>query len=151
MIKICYIPPKRDLRTSVDLTCKEFSTLNLTPSQKKKVIPLFSAAGTYLLCANDLLAATAKADNGTVTEQVLNPLKTLGDQFIDVVQFMGFYLAIGMCLFEIIKAFLESDPKKIPAILVRYSIAVASLYTVPLVFNVIREAFTEALKATRQN
>lgn len=120
-LKLCYIPPSRPLyeRAIEETRC----------IKNKKATKLFTMAMTLLLCCNNLLAAES------------NPIKKLGYDGVSLVQLVLTFIAIFMALFEIGKAMLEGDPKRIPSIVAKYGIGVLCIYAIPTGYFYIRDAF----------
>jgi len=117
-LKICYIAPKKNYEGAL----KEIMSLNY------KARKYFVLAITLLMCM-DCMAK----DNNPVTE--------LGFSAIDFFQLVLTIIAIIMALFEIGKAIIECDPKRIPSIITKYAIGVICVYLVPVGFLKIRDAF----------
>lgn len=72
------------------------------------------------------------------------PLVDIVKQLVDGVQIIGFYLGMAMSLFEVIKSFMEGDPRRIPGVVTKYAIGVALLYAVPGILGTIKDSFKKA-------
>lgn len=110
--------------------------INETRKIKSKWIQrALTIATICIINATTLLAETTEA-----TKEV-NPLSVLGEQFIGLAQQLGVYVAVAMCLFEVAKALLEGDPKRIPGLVAKYAIGVLAIWSVPMLFGAIGTPF----------
>lgn len=110
--------------------------INETHKIKSKWIQrALTTATICLINATTLLAET------TEPLQESNPLSLLGEQFIGLAQQLGVYVAVAMCLFEVAKALLEGDPKRIPGLVAKYAIGVLAIWSVPMLFGAIGAPF----------
>ncbi|PHV72207.1 hypothetical protein CS063_01660 [Sporanaerobium hydrogeniformans] len=121
-MKIYYIRP-------VGSTLYERALTEVMTKGNKKAIRLITIGFTLMMCCQSLLAADE------------NPVKKLGYDGIGLVQLIITFIAIFMALFEIGKAMLEGDPKRIPSIVAKYGIGVICVYAVPTVYFYIKNAF----------
>lgn len=143
-MQICYIPYNgRD--TLVNRAYNEIKGIK-DAGKKKQVARLFSVG----------VVSLAMVGNTNASEKNIEEvIKRLGKRLVSGVQFAGFYIALAMCTFEVIKALLESDPKRIPSIVARFALGVAGLYAIPLILESVKDAFTidlseEAVKAASE-
>lgn len=128
-MKICYIPPKKDVDV-IEGAYREVSKLD--GRIRRRVQKLLTIGLGSMMCTNVLYAKTLE-----------ETIKELGNSLVSSLQFLGFYVALSMCIFDIIKAFVESDPKRIPSVLTRFAIGVGALYAVPKVLDAVRKPFLE--------
>lgn len=127
-MKIYYIPPVK--AKLIEGAFKEVgSHKRFNPHIQRGV----TIATVCLINATTLLAEEVAEEK--------NPLKELGDGFIGIAQQIGLYVALAMCLFEVIKSLLEGDPKRVPGVIAKYAIGVLAIYTVPGLFGAIAKAF----------
>ena len=122
ILKIYYIRPSGD--NLYERALKEVYATN-----NRKAIRIITTACTMLLCCSSIYA---KANN---------PVEELGYSAIDMIQVILTIIAILMAFFEIGKAFIEGDPKRIPSIVAKYGIGVICVFAIPGVFLKIKEAF----------
>ena len=119
-LKICYIAPKDKYKNALS------ELMNISYKARK-----------YFILAITLLIYTDCIAKET------NPVTELGFDAIGFFQLVLTIIAIVMTLFEIGKAILECDPKRIPSIIAKYAIGVICVYAVPVGFLKIRDAFAD--------
>lgn len=73
----------------------------------------------------------------------LGGLDNLGNKMLGMFQSIGYWIAIIMCLKEIIQAMMQGgkNTNEILGIIMKYAVVFASMYLVPLIFDSIRLAF----------
>ena len=76
-----------------------------------------------------------------VKKEEINPVAQLGNDAISIFQTALTLIAIIMALFEVGKAMLEGDPKRIPSIVAKYAIGVVCVYAIPYGYSKIKDAF----------
>jgi hypothetical protein len=64
-----------------------------------------------------------------------------GQKLIGILQNIGYYACIIMCMIDILKALMHGDVKGINAIVAKYVIAYAALFGLPLLFSFVRGLF----------
>lgn len=71
-------------------------------------------------------------------------LQRFGETFIELIQLAGYWICFARGLIDIIKEVLKGGDKSdgIGKILIRYTLAFASFYLLPVLFNLIRNSFT---------
>ena len=121
-MKIFYIAPKKEYQGAL---------AELILIRDKRVVKCFTTAMTLLIACTNCMAKGS------------NPVEELGYTAIDWFQLGLTILAIIMALFEVGKALLEGDPKRIPGLVAKYVIAVVFVYGIPTVFFKIRDAFSD--------
>ncbi len=110
--------------------------VKMIKSSRLQKIMIGAIAGYYN--ASFLFASAASTGEELPPE---DPITKLKNEAIHYAQLAGMVIAIAMCLFEISKAMLDSDPKKIPGIVSKYAIGVLAVYGVPLLYEGIGAAF----------
>lgn len=119
-MKICYIPPKDKYKNALS------ELMNINQKARK-----------YFLLAIMLLMCT------DCFAEEINPVTKLGFDAVSLFQLILTLIAIIMTLFEVGRALLECDPKRIPSIIAKYAIGVICVYAVPVGFLKIRDAFAD--------
>lgn len=71
----------------------------------------------------------------------LAKIDAIGFKFLTVIQHIGYWVCIIMCLVEIIKNVSSGDYKKIGAIIAKYLLILAALYGLQWAFDFIRSVF----------
>lgn len=64
-----------------------------------------------------------------------------GSMLFSICKNFGYWVALIMCIIEIIKSLMQNDTKSISKIVVKYVIAYASFYFLPWIFTLIEECF----------
>lgn len=64
-----------------------------------------------------------------------------GSMLLSICKRFGYWIALIMCVVEIIKSLMQNDTKSISKIVVKYVIAYASFYFLPWIFTLIEECF----------
>lgn len=101
----------------------------LSNNQLKKIAVITIASALHfqeVVFAND--GGVAKID-------------AVGLKFLAVIQTIGYWVCIIMCLVEIIKNLSSGDYKKIGAIVAKYLLVMAALYGLKWAFDFIRDTF----------
>lgn len=138
-MKIYYIRP-------IKPTLYEKALNEVYSTKNKTAIRMMCTACCLLInysyaFANEVVAPSA-SPTPTPEEKPVNPVKQLGYDAIDTVQFGLTIIAIVMALFESGKAMIEGDPKRIPSIFAKYGIGVICVYAIPYVYFRIKNAFS---------
>lgn len=133
-MKICYIRP-------VGPTLIDKALIEVYKTKNTKAIKFFVMATALLANVNMIFAAETEPTQPKLEDN--NPIKKLGNDAIWMCQLALTLIAIVMSFFEIGKAMLEGDPKRIPSIVAKYAIGVVITYAVPWGFFKIRDAFSD--------
>lgn len=126
-MKICYIRPNKP-------TLYERALTELSSCKNRKAIKLIVTGMCLLLNCGLIFAEEVKKEE-------INPVAQLGNDAISIFQTALTLIAIIMALFEVGKAMLEGDPKRIPSIVAKYAIGVVCVYAIPYGYSKIKDAF----------
>lgn len=158
-MRIHYIAPVKNVISNKTISNgrglvegKYYVNDKLSKKSKRIIVNVAVVAVAVVLFKDNLFASNAvKAFGDGVIEnkesvEVISyalggPADSLGLKLVDGTQTIGYYIALAMCMFEVIKSFIESDPKRIPGVLTKFSIGLASLYGAPIIFKTIKDAF----------
>lgn len=75
------------------------------------------------------------------TVEAVNKLNYAGNTILSVVQTIGYWVALIMCVVEILKSLSAGDTKSIGKIIVKYLMAFAGIYVLKWLFDLIRITF----------
>lgn len=117
-----------------ELTYKEIQASryveNRIMSDKRLRAMATFVTGTFLYCEKAMAAADlSKLDNG-------------GMLLLEVVRRFGYWVCIIMCITEIIRTLMRGDYEGIGKIVMKYSLAFASFYFLPYLFDIIKGIFS---------
>lgn len=130
-IHVCYISPNHSQRSRLN-------KFRFTENNCKKAM-LF--ASICLANANNLMAS---ARPGTWENAQLNLAKVdaAGENLLTILTRIGYWVAIFMAIFEIIKHLKDGDTNGIWGVIVKYGMAFGSLFALPWVFDIIAGLFS---------
>lgn len=75
------------------------------------------------------------------TVEAVKRLNTAGNTLLSVMQTIGYWVALLMCIIEILKTLSSGDTKSIGRIIVKYLMAFAGIYVLKWLFDLIRVIF----------
>lgn len=110
-------------------THKEFLEYKKKDMYKRNVI-VFSIATINFL---NPIVANAEVD--------ITKIDDLGNRFLDVIRGGGYWIILIIAVADIIKTAMKGGKNEIGNALIKYLLIYASLYILPLLFNMIREVF----------
>ena len=76
------------------------------------------------------------------TEAAFNKIDQGGMLFLRLAQKLGYWTCIVLCVIEILKCLFNGDNKDIMRIVLKYIIAMSSLYALPWIFDLIVSIFS---------
>lgn len=107
-----------------------YGQVNLKLNKRLTVMLTFVFAN--LMMINN---AFAKASVNTAS------LDKVGFTMLGIVRSFGYWILLILCLIEIIKSLLSGDTKGVGKIIVKYLLGFGALYFMPMLFDIVREAF----------
>lgn len=126
-IEICYIPYNK----SYYRIAKE-EMAKLTINEVHSIV-----FGSSLIALNMLNTTFAKID----IENFSYKVNQKGNEILELVQVVGYWVAIAYAGIDIIKALKKQDIAGLMAILFKYAISVGLLYGVTDIFDIFRDLF----------
>lgn len=110
-------------------THKEFLEYKKKEMYKRNILA-FSIA-----TINFLNPITANADVD------MTKIDDLGNRFLDIIRSGGYWIILIVAVTDAIKTAMKGNKNEIGNVLVKYLLIYATLYILPLLFNMIREVF----------
>lgn len=109
----------------------------LSANPRIKKMAIFVGAVTI-----DFKAFGKKAFAETSTEEAFKQIDKAGFMFLSLAQKIGFWVCIVLCTIEILKCLFSGDNRDMVKIIMKYLIALFSLYALPFAFNLIVAMFS---------
>ena len=75
------------------------------------------------------------------TTDAMDKVNKAGFTVLGLVQTIGYWLCLIMCVVEVLKSIMNGTSKSVVAIMVKYLLIFASLFLMPFLFDLIREIF----------
>lgn len=124
---------KNSDKTTIDIKLENLGIKNVKDFEKQLVV----SVGTALFLINNPSVAI---DASNID---LSGIDNLGNTFLNIVRNVGYWIALISALTEIIKTSMRSgnNANEIGKIIMKYLLIYASLYLMPWLFDLVKEAF----------
>ena len=110
------------------------------------------AKGSFIFVLANMMYSQAKASSlGQDAQEVANSkalvdtttkLTHAGNAIFGIVQTVGYWLILIMCIIEILKCLMQGDTKSIAKVMMKFGLAYASFYLFPWILDLIRTVFS---------
>ena len=125
-----YLQWKNGYKTTIDIKLENYGIKNSKLFKRQLIIGI----GTTLFMVNNPCKTLAINTSG---------IDTLGNTFLEVARKLGYWIALISAIVEIIKSSMKSGNSNsdLWKIAIKYLLLYASLYLLPTLFDMVREAF----------
>lgn len=120
-----------------ELTYKDIKEINKMESIAGEILK--DSRLTRMSCF--LFGSLMYCQSVSATTDALGPINEAGNMFLGIIQTVGYWLCLLMCLVEIIKALMNGQGDKCAKIAIKYLCIFAGLYCMPWAFNLIKDIF----------
>lgn len=130
-----YLKMVRTKEEMKQLGTKEYIAKKILNDQKLKKMFAF-VAGSFMYLQNGVVKAAEPS------LKALDKINYAGGTLLTVIRTVGYWIALLMCIVEIIRCLANGDTKEISKIIIKYLLAIGAFFILPWLFDLVKAIFS---------